>query len=497
MSATESKHSPKASTGVEGLDAILSGGFPRDGMFLIQGGPGTGKTTLGLQFLIEGHREGEKVLYITLTQAERKLEQVAASHGWSLEGIEIEEVTAEEAAEVSGIQQTILHTAEVELGETIDAFRAAIKRAEPDRVVLDSIAVIRHLAGSTLYYNRQVLALREFFMKHPATVLFLDNESTSGSETVRDQLDGVIHLDQSHIEYGDVRRHIRVVKMRGMAFHGGNHNFKIRTGGLDVYSQFAPAHNEGHAEWTKLMSGIDELDALLGGGLLEGTACLLVGPTGTGKTSLATLYAHTATKREEHAAVYLFGERLETFYMRSEGLGMDVRPSVEQGRMVLRQIDTGRLSPGEFAQRVRKDVEEEDTKIVVLDSLTGYFHAMPQEQHLTTRMHELLTYLSEQGVLTILIVGQHGLLETTTQAPLDVSYMADTVVLLRHFEARGDVRKAISVLKKRHGPHEKTIRELQISEDGLQVGEVITEFSGVLSDNPTFEGQKEKLMKKE
>lgn len=476
----------KAATGIKGLDTILAGGLPLGELHLVQGGTGTGKTTIGLQFLIEGAAAGEKVLFITFAQTEATLRRIAASHGWSLDGVEIEELTGADAVHDKA-EQTLFHTADVELGETTDSIFAAVERLQPDRVVLDSVTSLRLLAGDPLRYRRQLLTLRKFFAERPGTVLFLDSEAPDAA--LEDTMYGVIRLERQAPEYGDVRRRLSIAKMRGMSFNGGYHNFRIRTGGLDVFPRIRPQESGESALRETLTSGVAGLDTLLDGGLEEGTACLIIGPTGTGKSSVSTLYACEAAKRGKRAAVFCFDERPETLLARSEGLGMKLRELVAQGLISIKPISTAELSPGEFSQLVRNAVEQEGAKVVLMDSLTGYFHSMPQEEALLAQMHDLLAFLSNSGVLSILVVSQHGMIGQGIQGPLDVSYMSDTVILLRHFEAAGSVRKAISVLKKRTGPHETTIRELKLIPGGIAVGEPIKDFSGVLSGMPTFQGQ--------
>lgn len=491
MTASPDVNPPStAATGVPGLDAILNGGLPRNELYLVEGGAGTGKTTFGLQFMLEGVRNGERCLYLTLSQSERGLTRIAESHGWSLEGIDILELGVELGAET----QTLLHTADVELGETLAALRNAIERFDPIRVVFDSIVELRLLAGDQLHYRRQVMELRKFFVERTCTVLLLEHEAEPDQDNALAGLaGGVIRLEQSPPEYGDVRRRLRVVKMRGMAYHGGYHNFKISTGSLDVYPRLGTKLDSGVETQRTMKSGIEALDDLLGGGLEEGTATVLLGPTGVGKTTLAALFAYAAAQRGEKSALFLFDERPETLLQRHRGLNMDLGPFVESGLINLQQIDTAELSPGEFSQRVRGTVEE-GAKVVMIDSISGYFHAMPQETLLVTQMHELLSYLSMRGVLSLLVVGQHGVVGSDIHGPLDVSYMSDTLLLLRHFEALGSLRKAISVVKKRYGNHEKTIREMRLTPEGIEIGEPIREFSGVLSGTPTFEGNYGALM---
>ncbi len=483
---SESDPSPKAATGIKGLDIILAGGLPRGELHLVQGRTGTGKTTVGLQFLLEGAALGEKALFITFAQTAATLRRVAASHGWTLDGIDIQEMTGAHAVDDKA-EQTLFHTADVELGEMTDSVFAAFDRLRPDRVVFDSITSLRLLAGDSLRYRRQLLTVRQFFAERSSTILFLDNEEADAA--LEDTMYGVVRLERQAPEYGDVHRRLSITKMRGMTFNGGYHNFRIRAGGLDVFPRIRPQEKSESPPAGVMTSGVVGLDTLLGGGLEGGTACLVVGPTGTGKTSVSTLYACEAARRGERAALFCFDERPETFLTRSEGLGMKVRDFVAAGLITIKPVSTAELSPGEFSQLVRNAVEQDHAKVVLLDSLTGYFHSMPQEEALLAQMHDLLMFLSNSNVLSILIVSQHGFIGQGIQGPLDVSYMADTVILLRHFEAAGAVRKAISVLKKRNGPHETTIRELKLASGGIAVGDPIRDFSGVLSGMPTFQGQ--------
>jgi len=485
----------RVATGIEGLDRVLGGGLPSDEICLLQGGAGTGKTTVALQFLLEGARAGERVLYITLSQTEEGLRRIARSHGWSLEGVDIHAISAADFAAQAAGEQTLFHTADVELGETMSAIRDAVTSLEPARVVFDSVAELRLLAGDPLRYQRQLLGLRQFFADRRCSMLLIeDSPAGSGNKDFQGLLGGLLVLEQSAPEYGNVRRRFRVLKMRGMSYHGGYHNFRIRTGGVEVYPRFTPNGDTGHDDWRTVESGVAELDALLGGGLEEGTACLVMGPTGTGKTALATLYAYAAAQRGERAAVFLFDERVATFYRRSEGLGMDLRPLVDRDLITVWEIDVGEISPGEFTQDVRRAVDENGAKVVLIDTLSGYFHAMPQEHQLVTQMHELMGYLSRRGVLSLLVVEQSGIIGADIGAPVDVSYMADTVLLLRHFEAFGNLRKAVSVVKKRYGPHETTIRELRFVPGSVQVGEPLEAFHGVLAGSPTFHGERRTLM---
>lgn len=492
MNPITPKQPQKAGTGVKGLDEILNGGLPRGEMHLIQGGPGTGKTTLALQFLIEGAARGEKAAFVTLAQTEEALRKFAASHGWPLDGIEIIDLTGVGLGAAD--EQTLFHTADVELGETTRAVQSAIERAGAERIVLDTIGQVRLLADSDLRYRREILSLRMFLATRPATVLFIDDDGETPDNMLADLSHGVILLERSVPDYGNVRRSLSVVKMRDMPFYGGNHNFRIRTGGIEVYPRLDPSNEErSFVPIAPLTSGIEELDALLGGGLEEGTASVIVGPTGTGKSTLATLYAYAAAKRGLRAALFCFDERPEMFLTRSAGLGMDLQPLIDQGLITLRAVSTAELSPGEFAQIVRDAVEDGGARVMLMDSLTGYSHAMPQEHALMSQLHDLLSFLSQRGVLSFLIVSQHGMLGEDLTGQMDISYMADSVILLRRFEAGGKVRNALSILKKRQGMHETTIRELMFGPGSIRVGEPLTEFTGVLSGQPAYQGQPRRL----
>ncbi len=487
--------SAKVTTGVEGLDRILEGGLPRNQVYLIQGRPGSGKTTLGLQFLLKGVQAGERGLYITLSQTGQELRRIAHSHGWSLEGVEVHELSATETAESLAAQQTLFHSADVELNETTAAFREVVERIDPDRVVFDSIADVRLLAGDLLRYRRQVLSLKQFFAGRACTVLLLDDESAEGGDTdLQGLVHGLIHLEQTSPDRENVRRRLQVVKMRGMAYHDGIHDFRILTGGLAVYPRLKTAGADEHKEWGVLKSGIDALDTLLGGGLEQGTVCVIAGPSGTGKTSLTLPYVLNAAEQGIGSAIFLFDERLETFCRQAENLNMDVHPYEQDGTLSVRKISTGECSPGEFAQLVRQAVEEQGAGVVVIDSMTGYENAMLQERLLITQMHELLTYLSQRGVLTLITAAHKGLVGGGIEGETRISYLADSVLLLRHFEAEGTIRKAVSVVKKRHSNFEKTIRELRMSSDGIELGEPITEFSDVLTNIPKFKGSQQRLM---
>ena len=475
--------SARASTGIKGLDEILDGGLPLHRLYLIDGEPGVGKTTLALQFLQAGVSAGERAMYVTLAETKNELSAVAVSHGWSLDGISVHELSSKLALGADD-ENTIFHPADIELAETMKALLSEIERVGPDRVVIDSLSELRLLAQSPLRYRRQILALKQYFSTRHATVLLLDDRTSSHEDLQLHSIaHGVITLDHLAPVYGGDRRRLRVNKVRGMKVRGGYHDFNIQAGGLLVYPRLVAAeHVAPFAEGT-VASGVAELDALLGGGLDRGSSAVFMGPPGSGKSVVATQFAIAAAARGENAAIFAFDETNRTVRARVSRLGMSL--DGHRARVSLQQIDPAEMPPGEFAAQVRRAVEEDGARIVVIDSLNGYLNAMPEEQFLTLQLHELLAYLSQQGVLTILVVAQHGLMGAV-ETPIDVSYLADAVLLLRHFESAGRLRKAMSVLKKRGGAHESTIRELFVGPVGLRVGPALERFSGVLSGTPSF-----------
>lgn len=484
------------STGNVGLDTILKGGLPASRLYLLEGAPGAGKTTLALQFLREGVAQGEPVLYITLSETKEELAVVAASHGWSIDDFAIFEFSS--ASEMLGDarDQSILHPWEMELGETIKLIQDEVERVKPTRVVFDSLSEMRLLAQDPLRYRRQVLALKQFFAGRSGTVLLVDD--MTGSVNGRDSqlhslCHGVITLERLTLDFGSARRRLQVQKLRGVDFIAGYHDFVIRKGGLDVFPRLIAAdhHKEYSAE--PVASGVPALDALLAGGPLRGTSTLVTGAAGTGKTTIALQYVHAACERGECSTIYQFDERIGTLLARAKAFNLDLRKYLDNGCLRIEQIDPAEISPGEFAARIRSEVEGRGARMIVLDSLNGYMAAMPQEQQLILQMHELISYLSQQGVVTFLINPQQGLLGTMA-TNLNVSYVADAVVLLRFFEAGGRLRKAISVVKNRAGPHEDAIRELRIDARGVRVGEPLTEFRGVMTGTPEYVGADNPLM---
>ncbi|MFN2511866.1 MAG: ATPase domain-containing protein [Pyrinomonadaceae bacterium] len=488
----------KVPTAIDGLDYILNGGFPQNHIYLIKGESGTGKTTLALQFLLAGVRQDEAVLYLTLSETEKELHEVARSHGWSLDGVNIYELIPDEEHLKLDEQYTMFHPSEVELGYTTKAILEEVERLKPRRVILDALSEIRLLTGDPLRYRRQVLALRQFFAKRQCTVLMIDDRPTGDDDlTIQSLVHGVIMLEHLAQAFGAERRRLRVIKMRGVEFRGGYHDFKIRRGGVITYPRRVPAQHRENFKCETISSNVPGLDTLLGGGLDCGTSALFIGPAGSGKSSLTSQFAAAAGARGEPAAIFIFDEDIDTYMTRCEGLGMDIRSYMRDGLITIHQINPAELSPGEFAARVISSVEKDGARIVVIDSLNGYLHAMPEEKFLTSQMHDLLTYLNQQGAVTLLVLAQQGIVGTAMGTPVDVSYLADTLVLLRYFESAGAVRKAISVVKKRTGAHEETIRELRLSSKGIGIGKPLVEFQGVLTGIPTYIGTRGKLLEKD
>ena len=478
----------RAATGIEGLDDILVGGFPRRRLYLIEGTPGTGKTTLALQFLLEGLRHGERGMYITLSESEEELRAAAASHGWSLDGLFISELIASEKELKAESQYTLFHPSEVELGETTQSVFEEVRRVRPDRVVFDSLSEVRLLARDALRYRRQIMALKQFFTSRGCTTLFLSNRvEEEGDLRLRTLAHGVVALEELSPQYGDERRRLRVSKLRGVDFRGGYHDFKIVTGGLAVFPRLVAAEHHRHFEARKDMisDGGSGLDELLGGGLDRGTSTLIVGTFGTGKSALSAGYAHAAAGRGEHSVIYSFDEPLSALLHRSAGLGMDIREQIASGQISAREVDPAALTPGEFAHMVRRAVECDGARLIVIDGLNGYLHAMPEERFLTAHLHELLHYLNQQGVTSLMTVGQRGiLLGGRIQTPIDVSYLADTIIMLYYYEQEGEMRRAISVAKKRTGDHSRSICELLMEPGGMRVGEALSDLRGVLGGTP-------------
>ncbi len=484
--------SARIKTGNAELDQILGGGFARERVYLVQGSPGAGKTTVAMQFLMEGLKNNEVVLYLTLSESASELQSAAESHGWSLDGINILELLTTEDALQAENQYTMYQPSEVELGNTTEAIIAEVEKLKPSRVVLDSLSELKLLAQSPLRFRRQILALKKFFTTRACTVLFLDDKTTTELENF--QLEsiahGVIDLEQLSPEYGAEKRRIRIKKFRGQKYHGGYHDFAIQTGGVFIFPRIVTSDKPVPGVKKQLKSGVAPFDRLMGGGPEEGTSVLLLGPAGVGKSTLAMQYAVEAAKQGQHAVIFTFDESLATMLHRAAGIGMELEKYINEGFIHLQPVDPTEMSPGEFAHRVREVVGGKsgapDAKVVVIDSLNGYLNAMPEERFLMSQMHELLTYLGHHGVVTFLVVAQHGLLGQSMQTPLDTSYLSDSVVLFRYFELQGEVRQAVSILKKRSGPHERSIREFKIGSKGITVGEPLSQFQGVLTGMPVM-----------
>ena len=477
----------RASSGLVGLDEILGGGFVRRRLHLIEGRPGTGKTTLGMQFVLAGRDQAETALYVSMSETRGELEAVAAAHGWSLAGLELCKLVSPDIDGAAN-RQTVFRPSEVELGETMRVLFNEIERVDPARIVIDSLSEMRLLAQNPLRYRREIFAFKQFLARRSATVLALDDMTSNSSDLqLHSIVHGVVSLEELALDYGAERRRLRITKMRGVKFRGGYHDYAIRTGGLEVFPRLVSAEPPQGVRKDIILSGSSELDALLGGGLRRGTSALLVGPAGSGKSSVALSIAYAAAKQGECASLYAFDESLDGIQERASGLGMNIGPLITSNHIDVKEISPAEMSPGEFTALVCRGVTERNASVVVIDSLNGYLQAMPQERFLSLELHQLLSYLNQHGVLTLLIMAQHGLIGAV-EAPIDLSYLSDAVLLLRFFEAQGKVRKAISVVKKRIGTHEDTIRELRLSSQGLQIGEPLTDFQGIMSGIPTYLG---------
>jgi circadian clock protein KaiC len=482
-------HDTRIATGVSGLDDILGGGLTPHRLYLIEGLPGSGKTTLALQFLLSGVARGEPVLYITLSETVEELRGVASSHGWTLDGITIRELVPSEESLQPDDQYTMFHPSEVELGETTKTILADVDRLKPARIVFDSLSEMRLLAGNPLRYRRQILALKQFFAGRSCTVVLLDDMTSANHDLqVQSNAHGVLLLEQLNPDYGAERRRLRVVKFRGSAFRGGYHDYVIRHGGLKVFPRLTNTDRGVPPPMEKLASGIDEIDTLMGGGIERGTSTLIVGAAGTGKSSLSAQFVAAAAARGQSSIIFVFDEAVRTLLARAEDLGIDLKTHTKSGRVKIQSVDPAEMSPGELTQTIRRSVEQDKATIVVIDSLNGFLNAMPGEKHLVIQLHELLTYLGNAGVATLLISAHHGLIGSQMSSPVDASYLADAVILMRYFEMKGEVRQAISVIKKRGGTHERTIREFKMEGGRVRVGAPLREFRGVLTGVPVFEG---------
>ena len=475
------------STGVAGLDDVLRGGLTRDRLFLLEGSPGAGKTTLALQFLIEGARRGESVLYVTLSETAVELKAVAAAHGWTLDGINIHEVLPSENILDPDEQYSVFDPSDVEMGATTREVLSIVESLKPVRVVLDSLSELQLLASNPLLYRRQVLAFKQFFATRACTTLFLDDRTASeGDLQVRSIAHGVISLERMATDYGGTRRRLEIIKYRGIAFREGLHDYKIQYGGIVVFPRLVAAETRENLTPMQFSSGIDELDVMLGGGIEEGSSTLIAGPPGAGKSTLAAQFIHSCLKQGLRSSLFLFEESASNLLNRTDSLGLSLRQHQHDGQMEVQQIDPAQLTPGEFVHRVCR-VADHGAKVVVIDSLNGFLQAMPNEKLLAIHMHELLTYLGQRGVVTLLIGVQQGMLGGNMTTAIDATYLADNVLLLRYFESQGEVQQALSVFKKRGSQHERTIRRMSIGANGIHIGPVLRQFRGILTGVPKFD----------
>lgn len=492
-----SKNGGKArlKTGIAGLDDILHGGLQGGHVYLVDGDPGTGKTTLGLQFLLQGVANGEPALYITLAESRDELESVAQSHGFDLSKIEVFEVKPPELETMGSDQYTVFHPSEVELIDVMQNILTKVEKFKAGRIVFDSMSEVRMLARDPLRYRRQILSLKQFFVGRNSTVLLLDDRTGDRSDMQLQSIcHGAIRMEALPREYGPLRRQLQVLKLRATRFREGHHDYKIEKGGLRVYPRLISAeHHPDDINREDLPSGIAELDKIFGGGIGRGTTSLFIGPAGSGKSSIATKYLVSAAERKERGMMFTSDETVESLLIRSRGLGIPLDEHCESHMIDLQKIDPAALSPGEFIARIRKDVEEKNCRVVVIDSVNGLLQAMPG-QAMMVQLHELFSYLSHMGVNTFLIMAQFGILGTQMGSPIDVSYLADNVLLFRYFESQGAVRQAISVVKRRSGPHERSIRELRMRPNQIEIGPALTDFEGILTGIPKFTGDAKPLL---
>ncbi len=476
-------------SGIPGLDEVLFGGLIAERMYLVDGNPGAGKTTLAMQFLMEGVRSGHRCMYVTLSETELELRASAASHGWSLDGIDIVELIVDERALQHDAQLTMLHASEVDLNELTRNLVAALDAHSPSRLVLDSLSDLRLLSQQSLRYRRQILALKQLFLGRACTVVMLDDRTSEGADMQLHSIaHGVISLESETPTYGQLRRQLQVRKFRASNFVSGFHDFRIEQGGITLYPRLVAAEHVHDYRASVLASGVPALDELLGGGIDCGTTALLVGPPGSGKSTIAIQYATAATHRGDHAAAFMFDETRAALLSRCRGIGIQFSEGIGPGQLLLRQLDPAEVSPGEFVSLVRQSVERDNARVIVIDSLNGYLNSMPQDHYLTAQLHELLSYLNNRGVATFLVVAQAGLMGSTMSSPVEASYLADTVVVLRYFEHRGGLKRAISALKKRTGRHEGAIREIWFDADGIHLSGPVLHLRGILTGVPTESG---------
>ena len=488
----------RLATGVSGLDEVLNGGLPAGHLYLIEGDPGTGKTTIALKFLLTGVRENESVLYVTLSESKSELLMVGETHGWNMKGLPIFEMTPVEEELSPEAQYTVFHPSEVELGDTIASILKEVDRLKPTRVVFDSLSELRMLARDPLRYRRQVLGLKRYFSDRDCTVVLLDDRTSDSKDLQLQSIaHGVIMLQSLDRDFGVKRRRLEVRKLRGSRFREGFHDFTIETGGLEVSPRLVAAEHKPGFKRQPISSGLPELDKLLGGGIDTGTSTLLLGPSGAGKSTVALRYVYAALERGECVSMFAFDEAVPTMLFRLNSLGLHLQPYIDSGKFIVHQVDPAELSPGDFVSRVRVDVEEHKATIVLIDSMNGLLTSMPDEKFLSLQLHELFSYLGQQGVVTLVTLAQHGFFGTGMQTPIDISYLADTVILCRYFESGGVIKQAISVLKKRSGMHERAIRELILANGQIRIGQQLRDFEGVLTGTPSFVGTVQTLNESE
>ncbi len=486
-SSGSARKSGICSSGIVGLDDVLSGGFKANRLYLIEGVPGSGKTTLAMQFLMDGARLGEPVLYVTLSETEEELLEVATSHGWTLDGVDVRELIPSEENLHPDDQYTMFHPSEVELTETTKTILADVERVKPARIVFDSLSELRLLAGNPLRYRRQILALKQFFAGRKCTVMLLDDMTSSTHDLqVQSIAHGAVRLEQLYPEYGSERRRLMVLKYRGTHFRGGYHDYIIRKGGLEVFPRLVAGEHRTDHEPERLQTGVEDLDELLGGGIERGTSTLIVGAPGTGKSTFAAQFATSSAAAGNKGVIFAFDESSSTLLSRTKGLGIELKKYVDSGAIRIQQVDPAELAPGQLVHAIRQCVDEEGVSVVVIDSLNGYLNAMPAERFLVIQLHELLTYLGQKNVATILISAQQGMIGSNMTSTVDASYLADSIVLMRYYELKGEVRQAISVMKKRGGRHERTIRDFELN-GGIKVGPPLRDFRGILTGVPTIE----------
>jgi circadian clock protein KaiC len=479
----------RTSSGCAGLDKVLKGGYPSGHLYLLEGDPGAGKTTLSLQFVAAGISRGERALYITLAESRADLEFAAQTHGFEIGGVEIVELLPNEDDLRPEQQYTVFHPSEVELNDRMQRIMKEVRRVKPDRMVIDALSELRMLAKDPLRYRRQILSLKDFMSDQKCTVLLLDDRSSRDADLqLHSIVHGVVRMDRAPREYGKTRRQLEVVKLRGTPYHEGYHDYRIATGGVIVFPRLVAADSRTEVSFETVSSGISELDALAGGGLDRGTSTLLIGPAGCGKTTIALHWMFSAAARGENCVIFTFEEGPQTLMARAEGLGMKIGPHVAAGRIGIERVDPAEMSPGELVAKVQDYVEGKNARIVVIDSLNGYLQSMPGEQFLAIHLHELLAYLNNRGVLTLIVLAQAGPVGSISPSAVDVSYLADNILLLRYFEAHGEVRQAISTIKKRSGAHERTIREFKLGPGKIHVGRPLHDFQGVLTGVPTVLG---------